>query len=65
MPGIGKYTTDTTANTVVIDIETGTVLGANLLRVATVSDERLEELMSSDSEAREYAKKYGRPVVIN
>ena len=64
MPGIGRYTTDTTTNTVVIDIETGTVLGTNL-RVATVSDERLEELMSSDSEAREYAKKYGRPVVIN
>ena len=64
MPGIGKYTTDTTTNTVVIDIDTGTVMGTNL-RVATVSDERLEELISSDSEARAYAKKYGRPVVNN
>lgn len=63
MPGIGRFTTDTHSTKVVIDLETGTVLGTNLV-VVSVSDEKLEELMSSDSEAQAYGKKYGRKVTF-
>lgn len=63
MPGIGRFTTDTQSTKVVIDLESGTVLGTSLVTVS-VSDEKLEELMSSDSEARAYGKKYGRKVAL-
>lgn len=63
MPGIGRFTTDAETTKVVIDLESGTVLGTSLVMVS-VSDEKLEELMSSDTEARAYGKKYGRKLAI-
>lgn len=44
-----------------IDLDTGTVLGTNLVLV-NIPDEELEDILSSDSYAREYGAEHGIPV---
>lgn len=47
----------------VIDLDTGTVLGTNLALVELPEDEeRVESILSSDSEAFAYAAEHGIPL---
>ena len=53
-------------NYVVIDLDTGTVLGTNLVAVQWPKDEELqEEILSSDSAAYKYAEEHGKTLYVH
>lgn len=45
----------------IIDLDTGTVLGTNvvLVPIANLNDEQMEEIMSSDAAAHDYGQTHG------
>jgi hypothetical protein len=53
-----------TKRAMVIDLDTGTVLGTNLV-LAYVSEAVEEEILDSDSEAREYGRMFGQPLLVD
>lgn len=54
----------TSPRIVVIDLDTGTVLGTNLV-LAYVSEAIEEEITSSYSAAYDYGKKLGKPLLVD
>lgn len=48
----------------VIDLDTGTVLGCNLVAVSVDDEDILESIMSSDSFATDFGEKYGVSLYI-
>jgi hypothetical protein len=51
-------------NIMVIDLDTGTVLGTNLVLVY-VPYPSIEEICSSDSAAFDYGKRHGYPLLVD
>lgn len=54
----------TSPRIVVIDLDTGTVLGTNLVLVYA-SEETEERILNSDSEAAEYGVMFGKPLLVD
>jgi len=53
-----------TKRAMLIDLDTGTVLGTNVV-LAYVSEAVEEEILDSDSEAREYGRMFGQPLLVD
>lgn len=50
---------------IVIDLDTGTVLGTNLVAcLSPATDEELDNILSSDSLAHDYGMEHGTPLFI-
>lgn len=52
-------------NYVVIDMDSGTVLGTNLVLVQVPDEDTLEEILNSDSEAFDYGQEHGVPLTVD
>ena len=61
---ITRIDTLTSPRIVVIDLDTGTVLGTNLV-LAHVAETIEEEIVSSDSAAHEYGRLFGKPLLVD
>ena len=51
-------------NIMVIDLDTGTVLGTNLV-LAYVAYPSIDDVLNSDSSAIEYGKRHGHPLFVD